>query len=335
MPSFTLHELCAKLGESYEGDGSTSIQGVAEITSAKKGDLSFVANPKYVGKIPHCLASALIISRDLQTDFLPVIRALDPYLTFTKALHLFHQDNRKISGGVHPTSQVAETVALGKEVTIMPHAVLEEGSVIGDRTVIYPGVYIGKNVHIGKEVTLYSNVSIYDRCVVGDRSILHAGCRIGMFPEEGKTNDNPSVELGSDVEFGANVVVSGSSEAPTIVSEGVKVDNLVQIGFGTTIGPHCIIVSQVKIGDHVAMKERVTVAGQVVLSSGVTVGSRSRIGAKSVVVDDVPDDADYWGTPAQPLREEKRLKAHLHRLPKFFEKIKSLEEKIDKKITTD
>ncbi len=327
MPSFILKELCAKLGESYEGDGSTVVQGVAEITSAKEGDLSFVANPKYVAKIPHCRASVLIIPKDLNTDFLPVIRTVNPYLTFTKALNLFHQDQRRISGGVHPSSQVASDVQLGQDVTIMPHAIIESGSKIGDRTVIYPGVFVGGGVTIGSDATLYSQVSIYDGCVINDRTILHAGCRIGT-STEGEVNDSaPPVTLEEDVELGANVVVSGSAEASTRVCNGTKIDNLVQIGYGSRIGQHCIIVAQVTIGDHVSLGERVTVAGQVVISPGVQVGSRSRIGAKSVVVDDIPDDADYWGAPAQPHRDEKRLKAHLHRLPKLFEKIRSLEER--------
>jgi UDP-3-O-[3-hydroxymyristoyl] glucosamine N-acyltransferase len=328
VPIFTLHELCAKLGESYEGDGSIQVLGVAEIMAAQKGDLSFVSNPKYVGKIPHCLASALIIPKDLHTDFRPVIRAGNPYLTFTKALHLFHQDNRRISCGIHPTSQVAEDVQLGNDVTIMPHAIIEEGSIIGDRTVIYPGVYIGRRVRIANEVTLYPQVSVYDGCVIGDRSILHAGCRIGSSTVEDIISAANPVQLLSDVELGANVVISGSPLAPTRICDGVKIDNLVHIGYGATIGPHCIIVSQVTIGDDAVLQERVTVAGQVVISPRVTVGARSRIGAKSVVVDNVPEDADYWGAPAQPHRDEKRLKAHLHRLPKMFDKIRSLEEKL-------
>ena len=327
MPTFTLRELCQELGESFEGDDSVLIRGVAEIASAKEGDLSFVANPKYVSKISQSLASVLIVPKDLETEFLPVIRSANPYLTFTKALNLFHEDTRRIARGVHPSSRVSEDVKLGADVTIMAHAVIEGGVAIGDRAVIYPGVYVGRGAVIGNDVTLYSHVTLYDCCAVGDRCILHAGCRIGSFSEQEPLDVQPVV-LAADVELGANVVVSGSEHAPTGIGEGTKVDNLVQIGAGTRIGPQCIIVAQVTMGDHVVLEERVTIAGQVVISPGVVIGAGSRIGAKSVVVGDVPKNSTYWGSPAQPHLEEKRLKANLARLPKLFDKLRSLEDRL-------
>lgn len=328
MPTYTLRELCEKLGEPFEGDGSIQIAGVAEITTAKEGDLSFVANPKYVTKIPLCHASAMIVPIDLETEFRPVIRSSNPYLTFTQALYLFHKNQRKVSGGVHPASQVAPEARLGNDITIMPHVIVEKNAVIGDRSILYPGVYIGEGAVIGNDVVLYPHVSIYAGCRIGDQTILHAGCRIGPVDMVQSSLNSPAVTLEADVELGANVVVSGVSETPTVIGEGTKIDNLVQIGVGTRIGPHCIIVAQVTICDHVILDERVTIAGQVVISSGSRVGERARIGAKSVVVDDVPPDADYWGVPAQPFSKEKRMKAQIVRLPKLFEKIQSLEDRL-------
>jgi len=328
VATLTLKELCDRLEVSFEGDGLIPLNGVAEITSAKEGELSFVANPKYVGKIPQSQASALIVPTDLETDFRPVIRSSNPYLTFTKALYLFHKGSRKVSGGVHPSSQVESDVQLGEDVTIMAHAIIESNVVIGSRVVIYPGVFIGQGAAIGSDVTLYPHASICANCQIGDRTILHAGCRIGFSPPSQSDDQRVPVVLGADVELGANVVVSGTPESQSVIGEGTKADNLVLIGAGTVIGPHCIIVAQVTIGETVTMGERVTVAGQVVISPGITVGARARIGAKSSVMDDVPDDADYWGTPAQPHRMEKRQKANILRLPKLFDKIRSLEKSL-------
>ncbi len=328
MPTFTLKELSEKLKESYEGDGSIPLNGVAPIDSAIEGQLSFVANPKYVSKISLCRASALIVPLDLETDFQPVIRSANPYLTFTKALSLFHENNRKISGGLHPSSQVAENVQLGRDVTVMATAIIEEGAVIGDRTILYPGCFVGRGAVVGNEVTLYPNVTIYPHCKIGERAMFHSGCRIGSFGNEEAESKDPPVIIGDDVELGANVVVSGSSMVPTTIQEGTKIDNLVHIGAGTNIGSHCIIVAQVTIGDHASIEERVTIAGQVVISPNVMIGARSRIGAKSVVTGDVPPDSDYWGIPAQPHHQEKRLKANILRLPKLFERIEALEDKL-------
>lgn len=331
MPVYRLSELSEALGESFEGDGSTGIKGVAEITSAREGELSFVANPKYVALIPECKASALIVPVDLETAFRPLIRSRNPYLTFTKALSLFHQDRRRTGGGVHPSSHVSEDAKLGKEATVMPNAVIEAGASVGDRTVIYPGAYIGRGCVIGGDVTVYSNVSVYDGCRIGDRCIVHAGCRIGsMAAEAAAPEAEPAAILEEDVELGANVVVAGGWGQPTRVGKGTKIDNLVQVGAGCVIGPHCIIVAQVTLGENVTLGQRVTIAGQVVVSPGLTVGARSRIGAKSVVEEDVPEDSDYWGIPAQPHRDEKRLKANLARLPKMFEKLRNLEEKLSR-----
>ncbi|MBN2328266.1 MAG: UDP-3-O-(3-hydroxymyristoyl)glucosamine N-acyltransferase [Candidatus Omnitrophica bacterium] len=325
MPKFTLQELCEKLGEPFEGDGSIQIMGVAEIDSAKEGEISFVANPKYVAKIPICRASALIVHKDLDTDFRPVIRSSNPYLTFTQALYLFHKDQRKLSGGIHPSCHVDPSVQLGEDITIMPHVIVERGAVIGDRSILYPGVFVGEGAVIGNDVTLYPNVSIYAGCRVGDQSILHAGCRIGPINIQ-PAAEKPPVVLNDDVELGANVVISGQSESPTVIGQGVKIDNLVQIGAGTQVGPHCIIVAQVAIGDHVTLGERVTIAGQVVVSPGVTIGEKAQVGAKSVVMDDIPPCAVFWGVPAQAFSKEKRLKANIARLPKMFDKIQHIED---------
>lgn len=330
MTTYSIKDLAEKLNCNYEGDGSIIIKGVAEITAAKEGDLSFVANPKYIGKLPFSKASAVIVHQELETDFRPVIWSSNPYLTFSKAIYLFHQDQRRLAGGVHPSAQVTQSVKLGKDITIMPHAIIEDDVVIGDRTIVYPGVFIGNGSVIGSDAILYPHVSIYSKCVVGDRNILHAGVRVGPSLVASLGQPEISVVLEADVELGANVVVSGFPQAPTSIGEGTKIDNLVQIGAGTEIGPHCIIVAQVTIGEQVTLKERVTIAGQVVVSPGVVIEERSRIGAKSVVVSHVPPDSDYWGVPAQHHSKEKRFKANIARLPKLFSRIQALEEYLDK-----
>jgi UDP-3-O-[3-hydroxymyristoyl] glucosamine N-acyltransferase len=331
LPTYTLAELSELLGEPFEGNGSLVLTGVGEITAAKEGTLSFVANPKYVAKIAESQASALIVPLDLETDFLPLIRSANPYLTFTKALSLFHQNSRKTSGGVHPASKVSASAQLGRDVTIMPHAIVEEGAVIGDNSILYPGVYIGNNALIGTNVTLYPHVSIGEGCELGANVILHGGCRIGITSHPYLIGGPTPVTLEEDVELGANVVVSGSQESPTVLGRGTKVDNLVQVGLGVQVGQHCIVVAQVTIGDHVHLGDHSVVAGQVVISPNLTVGARSRIGAKSVVQTDVPPDSDFWGDPAQPINKEKRLKANLARLPRLFEKIQLMEDALKAK----
>lgn len=324
----TLKELCEKLNEPFEGDESTPIRGVAEIQNAQTGDLSFVANPKYVARIPESRASVLIVPTDLETDFRPLIRASNPYLTFTKAIQLFHTKPSLTSGGVHESCHVSPDASLGSDVTVMAHATIEAGARIGDRTVLYPGVFIGQNTVIGNDVTLYPHVSVYAGCTIADNTIIHAGCRIGA-PLAGNYPEGcVPVVLGSDLEIGANVVITGNELSPTTIKDGTKIDNLVQVGGATVIGEHCIIVAQVTIGDHVTMGQRVTIAGQVVLTPGITLGDHARIGAQSVVTTDVPPNSDFWGSPAQPHRDEKRMKANVARLPRILERVNRLEDQL-------
>lgn len=328
MPSFSLAELSAALNVSYEGDGTVQVTGLAEINKAQEGELSFVANPKYVPLISQSKAAVLIVPIDLETDFRHVLRSPNPYLTFTNALHLFHDSQRRTSGGIHPSAHIGDDVILGKDITVMAHAVIESGSQIEDGVVIYPGCYVGENVQIQEESTLYANVSVYHHCQIGKRSILHAGCRIGSSIKPQNNPQTNPVVIGDDIELGANVVISGEYDHPTKIGNGTKADNLVQVGKGNSIGEHCIIVAQVTLGDHVTFGERVTIAGQVVISSNVTVGNRSRVGAKSVVETDIPDDETYWGVPARPHRDEKRMKASLARLPKYYKRIQEIENEL-------
>lgn len=327
----SLQELCDKLGEPFEGNASTLIKGVAEIGNASEGDLSFVANPKYVSKIPESRASVLIVPTDLETDFRPLIRSNNPYLTFTKAIQLFHEKPRPSSGGIHESCAVSPHATIGRDVTIMANVTVEDGAVIGERTLLYPGVFIGANARIGEDCTLYPHVSVYDGCTLGDNTIIHSGSRIGTPISGTYTKPCVPVELGKNVEIGANVVIAGDELTTTTIGEGTKIDNLVQIGGGTCIGNHCIIVAQVTIGDHVTMDERVTIAGQVVLSPGVSLGARARIGAQSVVMTDVPPDSDFWGSPAQPHRDEKRMKANVARLPRIIDRVHRLEDHVSGK----
>lgn len=327
MPTFTLRELAEQLGEPIEGDGSIELTGVAEIGSAQHGELSFVANPKYVAMVSQCKAAALIVPKDLETSFRPLIRSSNPYLTFTKALQLFYHERRPVSRGVHPSAQVSESACLGHDVTVMANAVVEDGVTLGDRVVIYPGVYIGPGAVVDADATLYPHVTVNAGCRIGARCILHAGCRIGSL-QVGAVEPEAPVTLEEDIELGANVTIAGVAQSRTRIGQGVKMDNLVKVGAGVTIGPHCIIVAQVTVSNGVSMGERVTVAGQVVISEGVSVGDRSRIGAQSVVFDDVPPDSDFWGSPAQPHSKEKRQKANLARLPRLFDKLRQVEDKL-------
>ncbi len=327
MRSISLQHLGELLGGDVVGDGSIEIRGVAGIGEAGPGDISFVANPKYIHEIRDCRASALIVGRDLSTDFRPLLVTDDPYLAFTRALHILVGEQKTQQVGVHPKAIVASDAILEEAVSIMAHAVLDRGVHVGQRTVIYPGTFVGAQSRIGSDVTLYPNVTISPRTVIGNGVIIHGGTRLidESGPEE---RGKGRILIEDDVELGANVTIAGGGSRDTLIGRGTKIDNLVGIRPGVQLGANCIVVAQVTIGENATLEERVTLAGQVVVCPGVRIGARAMVGAKSYVEQDLPGDQTYSGTPAQSHGMERRLHAYLRRVPDLRVRLDRLEQQV-------
>lgn len=325
MRSLSLRELGELVGAEVVGDGEVKIQGIAGIGEAGQGDVTFVANPKYVHHISGCGASAIIVGRDLSTDFRPLLVADDPYLAFTHALRILRGEEKPHqSSGIHEHAIVAPTARIGTDVTIMANAIIEDDTEIGDRCVIYSGVSIDKGTSIGCNGTIYPNVSICAGCRIGDNVIIHGGTRLaagGPGSEHGGT-----IIIENDVELGANTTISAGGRRDTVIGRGTKVDNLVGIRGGAQLGENCIVVAQVTIGENVDIEERVTLAGQVVICPEIRIGARAMVGAKSYVEQDLPGGTAYSGAPAQPHMQERRIHAGLRRIPELRQRIERLEQ---------
>ncbi len=327
MRSISLRQLGELLGADVVGNADIQIHGISGIDEAEAGDISFVANPKYVARIRVCRASALIVGRDLVTDFRPLLVTDDPYLAFTRALKLLLGETPVRDGGVHERAIVAPTVRLGQGVSIMANAVIEDNVVIGDRSSIYPGTFIGEGTQIGQDAVLYPNVTICPNTVIGNSVIIHGGTSLisRQAPDQGHST---RIILGDDVELGANVTVAGGGNRDTVISRGTKIDNLVGIRAGAHLGENCIIVAQVTIGEGVTLEEHVTLAGQVVVAPGVTIGAYSTVGAKSYVEENLAGGQAYSGSPAQPHGLERRLHVYLRRVPDLQKRISDLEKRV-------
>ena len=330
---FTLENISKLIDGELVGNASDpAITGVAGIMEAHEGQISFVANPKYIDKIKTCKASALIVSRTLETDFRPLIRCNDPYLSFTKVIEMFSEIPQLFSPGVHPTASVSKSAQLGEGCSISEHVVIESGVVVGDRSALCSSVFCGDNVTIGKDVLIYPHVTINDNAIIGDSSIIHSGAIIGsgiQVHDEAKGEWEP-VEIGPHVEVGANVIIKSAPGKKTTIGEGVKIDNLVRIGAGVTIGNNSVIVAQTSIEDSVKIGKSVTLAGQVTVSEGVSIGDGAILAARSFVSTDIPGGGVYSGIPAIPHSDEQRVKANVSRLPRLIERIRSLEKVLHK-----
>ncbi len=326
MVTRTVQEVAEYLKAEVIGDGKVALTGIAPIEEAGTGQLSFVANPKYVSLIDTCTASALITSPKLDTIFKPRVLAANPYLAFTRVMHLFMAKPKDIVTGISPLAVVHEEAEIASTASIMENVFVGRGARVGEHTIIEPGVVIGDGATVGDDCYLEANCHIGAGCQVDRRCIIHSGTQVGSSMPSEVDGSSGIVQLEEDVELGANVVIQGgTSEHPTRIGSSTKIDNLVNIGPECQIGISCILVSQVTLGQGVILGNGVTLAGQATVMDNCRVGNLAVIGAKSLVDSNVPDKAQYWGIPAKPHREERRSMALIHRIPKLETILEKLE----------
>lgn len=318
------------------GDPQIVIRGIASLREAREDEISFLSNMKYLKDVHESRAAALIVPPQFQSSQKPAIICENPYLAFAKILELFHPADMIIPQGIHPTAVVHPKARIGGQCCIGPYVVIEEGADIGNGCVLYPGVYIGKNSIIEDSAIIYSNVGIREGVKIGKRVIIHSGAVIGSdgfgFIRTGdrqfKIPQVGGVEIGDDVEIGANSCVDRGTIGNTVIGSGTKIDNLVQIAHNVQVGKNCTIVAQVGISGSTVIEDGVTIAGQAGVAGHIRLGRNSIIAAQAGVTKDVDDGEIVSGYPAQPHRTAKKLHAEINHLPELRQKVKELEEKI-------
>jgi UDP-3-O-[3-hydroxymyristoyl] glucosamine N-acyltransferase len=328
MPKLTLKELAERIACVLDGDPDVVITGVNTLDAAGPGELSFVHNEKYTREIPKCRASAIVVPEDLQTDFRPLLRSRDPYVTFGEAMRLFLPKRRRPNPGIHPTAVVDSTADIDPEASIGPYCCIGENATVGPEASILAGTQIGADSWIGSRCWIYPNVVIGSRVRLGEDTVIHSGTVLQSSPpkDEGETpSKDYLIEVGRDVEIGANVTVESGSKNPTRIGPGTKIDNLVRIGSEAKIGDDCIIVAQVSIAPRSSIGNNVTLAGQVGIEANRRIGDEVMVGAKSLIDEEIEDRAVVSGIPAIRHDLDLRLKAHLRRLPKLFQRVEALE----------
>lgn len=333
----TLKEIAEFINGEVVGDASTIITGISGIKEAQKGDITFLANPKYFPLIEKTQASAIITSQDIEIQSKPIIRTENPSLAFSKVFSFVLPYQKSHPKGIHPTVILGKDVSLGLDVAIGPYTVVEDNAAIGDKTVIYSNCFIGHDTRIGSDSLIYSNVSIRERITIGDRVIIHSGTVIGsdgfgFATIEGLHQKIPQigvVEIGDDVEIGANVTIDRARFDKTVIGRGTKIDNLVQIAHNVVIGDNSIIVAQVGISGSTVIGKNVTLAGQAGLVGHINIGDNSIVMAQSGVSKSVPPQSVVWGYPAKPANIAKRVNAGVQNLPRLYKTVAQLKKKIE------
>src|SRR5258706_702692 len=331
-----LRDLAERLACRLEGDGEIEIVRVAGIEDAGPGDLTFVANPKYLPSVATTRASAVLLRHDAPAGPSAVLRAADPCLAFARAVGIF-APRWQPEPGVHSMAAVAHDAHLGDSVSVGVFVSVGKGVVVGDRTIIFPNVTIGPGARIGVDCVLHSNVSIRERVTIGDRVVLQNGVVIGGdgygFVRRGdgtheKIPQVATVGIEDDVELGANTTVDRPAVGETRIKTGSKIDNLVQIAHGGTVGRNVLMAAQVGIAGSTEIGDDVMFGGQVGVGGHLTIGRGVVAVGQSGITNSVEPGAMIAGYPAIDAREWRRAAAVFRRLPELKKRIEELQAKL-------
>jgi len=336
LPSLKLSELAQRLECRLEGDGEIAIRRVAGIEDAGPGDLTFFTNPRYAAELKRTRASAVIVSE--RTDGAPcaVLRSRHPYLTFARAVEMF-ADPWRPAPGIHRLADVAATAVIAADASIGPFAVVGDGTHVGARTIVHAHVTIGRHARIGDDCVVHSHVSIRERVEVGNRVVLQDGAVIGSDgfgfarTPDGTHHKIPQVGgvvIEDDVEIGANAAIDRPAVGETRIGAGSKIDNLVQVAHGVTLGKNVLLAAQVGIAGSTTIEDSVTLAGQVGVAGHITVGKGAIATAQSGIPSSVEPGSLVSGYPAIDNRDWLKSSAVFRKLPELRKTIAELERRI-------
>ncbi|HXV13696.1 MAG TPA: UDP-3-O-(3-hydroxymyristoyl)glucosamine N-acyltransferase [Candidatus Krumholzibacteria bacterium] len=334
--SYRLYELAELVGGTVDGDGQTVIRGVAGIREAEPGEITFIANPKYEEFLGVTRASAVITGRALAAPK-PVIRIDNPYYAYLQVLNLFAADVAvRYPRGVHESAVVDPSASLGQNVAVGPLCHVGKNARVGDNTTLVSGVFVGEAVEIGTDCLIYPCVTIREGTVVGNRVILQPGVVLGAdgfgYAKNGSTHHKVPqigrVVIEDDVELGANTCVDRATTGDTRVRRGSKIDNLVQIAHNVVVGEDNVVAAQAGISGSSELGSHVVLGGQAGLAGHITVGDHSMVAAQAGVTKDVRPRTVVSGYPAREHTLAKRLWAHTALLPDLFKRVKELERRL-------
>ncbi|HUG52614.1 MAG TPA: UDP-3-O-(3-hydroxymyristoyl)glucosamine N-acyltransferase [Vicinamibacteria bacterium] len=330
-----LRELADRLGCVLRGDGEVEVHRVRGLEDSGPGDLTFVANPRYVPRLAGTRASAVIVAPELQTP-LPSLLSSNPYLAYARAAGILHPLPRP-APGLHPSAQVDASARLEADVHVGPLAVIGARTRVGARTVVHAHAVLYPDVEIGEDCVLHSGVHVREGCRLGRRVVVQNGAVIGgdgfgfARDERGRYEKIPQVGIvvvEDDVEIGALVAIDRASMHETRIGRGTKIDNLVQVGHSVTIGCDSVLAGQVGIAGSTRVGDRVTLAGQVGVAGHITVGDGVVATAQTGIPSSVEGGAVVSGYPAIENRAWLKASAVFHRLPELLRRLRDLEARV-------
>jgi UDP-3-O-[3-hydroxymyristoyl] glucosamine N-acyltransferase len=332
-------ELARLLGVAFEGNGNTDIGGAAPLEAATATDLAFVNSPKHFPAAERSEAGCLVAPADFPNAPLrPVLRSENPRGLFAAALRLLYPDPELVPG-IHPSADIHQDARVDPTAQIGPRVSVGARASVGARCKLGPGCAVGSGSSVGDGSVLHANVTIYPLVTVGRRCVLHSGSVIGAdgfgfvltgdryqkFPQVGR------VEIGDDVEIGANTCIDRAALGVTTIGDGTKLDNLVHIGHNCRLGKHVVIAAQTGLSGGVVVEDYAVIGGQVGIGDKARIESRAVLGSGCGILTSkiVRAGQVVWGTPARPLKEYLQQLAHLSRLPELRRELRELRARIE------
>lgn len=325
-----LSEIAARLGARLEGE-NTEIDAVAGIEEAGPGQLTFVANPRYAAAARSTRASAVIVTGEFPPLSIPTLRCANPYLAFARALEMFYQPPQ-YPVGVHPTAVLHASARIGAGASIGAYVVVDQEVEIGDGCVLLPHVVIYRGARIGRHFFAHAHAVVREYCRLGDNVVLQNGAVIGSdgfgFAQDAEGSWRKIVQSGpavleDDVEVQANACVDRASVGESRIGRGSKIDNLVQVGHGSSVGQNTLLCAQVGLAGSTRVGNRVILAGQVGVAGHCQLGDGVIATAQSGIPNDVAAGATVSGYPAIENRQWLRCVAVFNRLPELARSLRA------------
>ncbi len=337
--NYTLSQIQSIIGGRLIGGDNLRITGVGSIDSAAGGEITFIKDETYVDKIQQTRASAVVVHRMIEGVKKPLIVVNDPFFAITKFLAVIAREKQKRPQGIHPTAIISVSASIGEDDSIVAYVVMEENVKIGGNVTIYPNVFVGRNSTIGGDSVIYPNVTIREDVIIGKRAIIHAGTAIGddgfgYLQVNGRHVKIPqvgTVEIGDDVEIGANVTIARAALEKTIIGRGVKIDNHSHIAHNVVIGEDSMLIAYAKIAGGATIGKNVMIAEDVGITDHARIGDNCVIGGGSnVFKKNLEPGSIVWGSPAKPINLEKRIQVLIKKLPQMMESLKELSKRLGK-----
>lgn len=335
--SWTLAQLAKHVNAKLKGDAGCEINSVATLEHAKSGQISFFTNSKYRHYLKETRASAVILHPDFADDCaVSALLVANPHAAYARIAQLLFPAALEKSGR-HPAATIAMDAQVADTAYIAPNAVIETGAKIGDRSYIGANAFIGKNSHIGSDCRIYANVTVCDNVKMGDRVILHPGVVIGA-DGFGQAYDSGAwvkvpqiggVQLGNDVEIGANTTVDCGAIEDTIIEDGVKLDNQIQIAHNVYIGAHTVIAAATAIAGSTKIGHHCMIAGAVGIAGHITIADNVTITGMTMVTKSIPESGSYSsGISAENTANWHRIHARIKQLDDMAKRLQHIEKKL-------